>query len=147
MKETLKLIKQDIINYYKGIILAILSLFLLNSIFHEVCLGKIFFGIPCPACGITRAFFLLLQGKWKESIQMHPLLLPLLLFCFYLGFIKYFLKKSLHNINSYVIIWICLSFGVYIWRFPKLFPNIEPMKYYKENFLQFFLCFIKKLQN
>ena len=133
MKDSLTLIKNDIKKYYKGFLLVILYFVLLQICFGQICPGKILFGLPCPACGMTRAFFLLLQGNLNASFQMHPLLLPFLFFCLCFIFIKYFLKKSLHFINIYIIIGLLLLVFVYIYRFLIYFPNTEPMTYYKQN--------------
>ena len=35
-------------------------------------------GHPCPACGVTRAGFLLLHGKYPEAFAMHPLFILLI---------------------------------------------------------------------
>ncbi len=39
---------------------------------HTVCIFKNITGIPCPACGSTRATILLLHGNIWESILMNP---------------------------------------------------------------------------
>ncbi|MGL5702740.1 MAG: DUF2752 domain-containing protein [Cetobacterium sp.] len=31
------------------------------------------FGIPCPTCGITRAFISLINFNFKEAFRFHPL--------------------------------------------------------------------------
>jgi len=30
-------------------------------------------GLPCPGCGLTRAFVCLGHGRWHESLHWHPL--------------------------------------------------------------------------
>ncbi|MEZ5403947.1 MAG: DUF2752 domain-containing protein [Bryobacteraceae bacterium] len=38
-------------------------------------------GLPCPLCGITRAFVALSSGQWWEALTLHPfvfLVLPVL---------------------------------------------------------------------
>lgn len=48
---------------------------ILNRFFNVnilVCPTKLLFGIPCPGCGITRAFNLLLNGEIKEAFMMNP---------------------------------------------------------------------------
>ena len=44
-------------------------------------------GIPCPACGMTRAWLTLLHGDWRGAFFYHPLfpLAPLLLFFLFYG--------------------------------------------------------------
>lgn len=37
------------------------------------CPLKLFFGIPCPLCGITRAFFALFSGDIAGAFYYHPL--------------------------------------------------------------------------
>lgn len=71
-------IKYYIKNYGLAILLIIISMKVLNTIFGQVCLSKIFFGIPCPACGMTRAFLYLLQGRFLDSFHMNPMLLPVI---------------------------------------------------------------------
>ena len=56
------------------------------------CAFKTLFGIDCPICGFQRAFFLLLQGRFTNSFQMYPPLIPCLLFLLVIGI--YLVKKE-----------------------------------------------------
>jgi hypothetical protein len=38
-----------------------------------VCLSRRLFHIPCPACGLTRAFAHLAKGEWRAALTLHPL--------------------------------------------------------------------------
>jgi hypothetical protein len=38
-----------------------------------VCLSRRLFHLPCPGCGLTRAFAHLAKGEWRAAITMHPL--------------------------------------------------------------------------
>lgn len=40
------------------------------------CLLKLATGLPCPACGMTRASLRLLHGDLRGSFLLHPLALP-----------------------------------------------------------------------
>ena len=52
----------------------IISLFLLFLWFIGYqCPLLFFFGIPCPFCGMTRAFLCVLNGNIPESFYFHPL--------------------------------------------------------------------------
>lgn len=39
----------------------------------SICLFRNVTGIPCPGCGMTRAFALLARGDWRAALAMHPL--------------------------------------------------------------------------
>jgi Protein of unknown function (DUF2752) len=40
---------------------------------NAVCLTRRFLGIPCPGCGLTRAFGHLAKGEWNAALLAHPL--------------------------------------------------------------------------
>lgn len=46
-----------------------------GSIAHlpSVCPFYQLTGLPCPGCGLTRAFVCLGHGQWRESLHWHPL--------------------------------------------------------------------------
>lgn len=50
--------------------------FLIGKI--QLCVFRLFTGLPCPGCGLTHAGLALLKGDWRASLQYHPLLLPIL---------------------------------------------------------------------
>lgn len=140
IKEWIELLKK----YWVGIVLFIIVMIIMNLIFGTVCFSTILFGIPCPACGITRAALLLLTGHFRESFQMHPLLLLVIL-----GFIIYpIIKNKLKNygffVKIYVIICILIFVSFYIYRMNRYFPNVEPMVYRPDNYFHNILVLIHK---
>jgi hypothetical protein len=38
-----------------------------------VCPTALFFGIPCPGCGLTRATLALFRGDIRQALALHPL--------------------------------------------------------------------------
>lgn len=40
---------------------------------HALCFSRRFLGIPCPGCGLTRAFAHLAKGEWSAALAAHPL--------------------------------------------------------------------------
>ena len=45
-----------------------------------LCPFRLMTGLPCPTCGLTRAFCFLAHGRIAESLQYHWLGAPLILF-------------------------------------------------------------------
>lgn len=72
-----KLIRQH------AIILSVLALFVLYLTVSGVhCPIYYLLGIPCPTCGMTRAYISFFHGNFSKAMQYHPLFLlaPVLLF-------------------------------------------------------------------
>ncbi len=94
-----------------------------------VCFSKVLYGIPCPACGTTRAFMLVLGGRIKEAILFNPNIIFIIAFyLFYPIILLYDLiysKKLLIKIYSkaietlkYKAVYIPLIiFEVLIWAY------------------------------
>jgi len=40
---------------------------------NSICLMRRFLGLPCPGCGMTRAFAHLAKGEWAAAAKDHPL--------------------------------------------------------------------------
>ena len=129
---------------WKGLLAVIFVFVLLKICFGKICPGKIFTGFPCPACGTTRAFILLCKGKVLESINMQPMLLPLGVLCLWYLIEEYIVEKQLRNWKKYVIFALVFSFGTYFVRMYLLFPNIEPMEYYKNNLIEHLLVWVRQ---
>ena len=49
---------------------------LLALVPFSTCIVKITTGLPCPACGMTRASLRLLRGDLPGSVALHPLAIP-----------------------------------------------------------------------
>lgn len=48
--------------------------------FHIVCPSRFLTGIPCPGCGMTRAFLALLRGDFAAAAHRNILAFPLFAF-------------------------------------------------------------------
>lgn len=60
---------------YLGLIL----IFLLYTKLNISCLFKNMFNLPCPSCGMTRAFIAILSLKFQKAIYYNILSIPLFL--------------------------------------------------------------------
>lgn len=130
MNELIELLKK----YWVGIVFCAIAIIIINSIFGTVCYSTILFGIPCPACGMTRAAVLMLTGHFKESFRMHPLLL-LVVFEFAIYPI---IKRKLINYRFFikinVIMCMVIFVSYYVYRMKMFYPNVEPMVYNQDNY-------------
>ncbi len=81
-------------------------------------------GIPCPGCGMTRAWLSLLRGDFSGAFHAHPLFwtLPFLVLLFL--FAGRMPKKT---VLILAVLTGVLFAGVYIVRMVLYFPHEEPM--------------------
>lgn len=106
--------KRVLFVYGIGILLAFLAY---NMPIFIPCIWKWITGIPCPACGLTRAFLLASQFHIVEAIQMNLLFLPL-----FIGVVTYFIcavvelrsdKNAIKWLNSILIKkWVIALFAL-----------------------------------
>lgn len=88
------------------------------------CPFKATFSIPCPGCGMTRAFLALLHGNLSLSLQWHALLIPS--FFFLLLYILLWWKniERFKKSNQWIIIsWSLLMIVYWLWRVLFVFPH------------------------
>ncbi len=111
----------------------------INILWGTVCYSVLLFGIPCPFCGITRATKLLLQGQFKASFIMHPLLILVILGVTLYTILNIILNKSMVFIKFYVIICIIIFFIFYLYRMKTYYPYQEPMVYREDNLLSYIM--------
>ncbi len=120
MKGYLTQAKKDLKKYWYLLIL-IFFLVMLRIFSVENCLIHLVFKIPCPGCGLTRAYLSLFKGNVIKAFEFHPLfLLPLMaLFLFPLR------NKKWSIFKNYLLWWIINSLFIicYIIRLSfSLFP-------------------------
>lgn len=107
------------------IALVLLGVFLLDG---NLCVYKRTLGIPCPGCGMTRAFISLAKLDIRAAFYYHPLfILPVLLAVLFLFKNRFAAKVYKSNRFWLAILFIVLS--VYLYRMVTLFPDQAPMDF------------------
>lgn len=127
------------------LIIAGLGVYSLLTGKFQLCIFRIFTGLPCPGCGLTRAFILLLRGKILTSFHYHLLLIPVLftlLTAVTVFIAKFFQKENtvrkgvftfflkLDSSKYFYGTMFILLFLYYIYRMITFFPaGPDPMTY------------------
>lgn len=84
----------------------------------RVCVFRAVFSIPCPFCGMTRAYLSLLNLDIVGAFQYHPLFLFIPIFLFFAFHYK-MLKISSKTANIIIILGALIIFSTYIIRIAK----------------------------
>lgn len=108
----------------KGLTIIAAIILALWSFSGTSCIFRSIIGLPCPACGMTRATIGLMKGNVSWAFKMNPavFLVPIV-------FLFLFLEKAL-NINISFKWWMacCIIIAViYVVRMILFFPQAEPM--------------------
>lgn len=136
MKNVWKRIGVDLKQFLPIALLVALAWAIINCLFGAVCPSVLIAGLPCPGCGITRALFCFLTGKWKEAFWYNPLLILWIAGGVYFLFMRYVLGKKTKKIGIYFVAIILLSVVVYGIRMYLFFPSKEPLIYYDGNLIE-----------
>lgn len=124
---------------YGGIVLYIV-LFLLYGISMIVMTGGLcpfqgMLGIPCPACGSTRAILLLIKGDLAGSLNMNPMALLFLLCIMNEIRVCYFKRGDPKKAMILLCVTVLISVLVYFVRMKLYFPFREPYLIEKRSLL------------
>ncbi len=89
----------------------ILGIYIFLSLkFRIYCPIKKLTGIPCPACGSTRAVLALLRGDFKAYLSFNPFAVPLLFVVLGFCHIGLFKRRSLAVV---LMLSVCISAFIY----------------------------------
>lgn len=138
-KPAIDLLKKDCKNYYKQVLVAIAVFLVFDFLFDNFCPLLLCTGIPCPACGLTRASILLLSGHFYDAFFMHPLIYPILVFLVYFIIMRYGLSRKVSYAKGILAALILIGLLLYAYRMIHYFPGNAPMQYEPVNMARFLL--------
>lgn len=134
-KKSCEIFKNDFKGIWGGGLAFLAYSFIANTFLDRYCPLTLVSGLPCPACGMTRASVLLLKGHFIDALIMHPMVLSFfalfIAFCLF-RYVLYIDTKLLINLLFFVIITGLL---VYVLRMLYIFPDRAPMVFYSDNYI------------
>ena len=101
--------------WFLGIFIAFLAVYILMMLFNTTCIIKFIFGIPCPGCGLTRAWISVFRLDFSSAFEFHPLFWAVPIVFYY---IIYDLEPTKSKILNYgvPILLVCGFFVVWLIR-------------------------------
>lgn len=136
-----ELLKKDMKTVFPVSTIIIVIIAAENFFLGKICPMRMLTGMPCPGCGLTRAFLLLLQGKVREATAMHPFWIAVLLLFFIFIGSRYWIsdEENRNRINRQLVrMSVIVLIGMVLYYFYRMFtvyPGVEPMVYDKENLI------------
>ncbi len=110
IKKVIRRLTQDIWDYKVGLLVAAGYLLLSLLIFGELCPVKIWFHIPCPGCGLTRASLFFFMGQWEMYWYTNPTAVLWIALILYACIRRYVLGKKV----KYGLLLLCVVCGITI---------------------------------
>ena len=130
--------KSFVMFLFIGIVSLLFSLIFKRS----PCLFLNLTGIPCPSCGMTRAYISLFRGNIFQAFYYHPLFLaPFVIIIM----MQEKIRANKKLFNGLVIFLTAIIFVVYVIRLILLFPEKEPLVFFSDAILPKFYRFIKSV--
>ncbi len=132
-----ELLKKDIREHWKAAAFMLAAVIVLTGCFKGACISRIITGLPCPACGMTRAALLFFAGRWQESFRLQPFFAAFLAGIFFFAVERYLMRrrKASRLLVCYAYAMLAASLIFYGYRMVRYFPHTPPMTYDRDNLL------------
>ena len=106
---------------------------IVHSVFDAFCPLRVFMGIPCAGCGLTRAAIYLLQGRVSGAMYMNPSIFPILFFLLYCGYFRYIRGTAVKRFGLLLGLLVAGMLVIYGCRMYRYFPDRAPYVYQSNN--------------
>ena len=124
----------------------VLYIIIARLVTKSLCIAKVVLGVPCPGCGMTRAYESVFRLQLSAAMWWHPLFwyLPVIA-------IVYIIKLSTCGKNeakwfiTFMVASTALLITVYAVRMILFFPHTEPFTINYHSFTVRIICFFSNL--
>lgn len=130
IREAVLAIVRDLKRVWPAIMVFSLYFLVGRRFLYSLCPSVIFTGFPCPGCGLTRATFCILRGRFADAWYLNPFAYAVLVFCICFAVRRYLLHKETKSLVKWMIIILIGMVVFYIYRMIRYFPGEAPMSYY-----------------
>lgn len=134
MKEYIKLLIKFIKKNYIILLLFLSYVSITYILKIPNCLTKATFGLPCPACGLTRAGFSVLRLDFRSAIFYNPCIFLLPFVMWVIVFKEKKIEGKLYKSRIFWTIILTIFIGVYLYRMFTVYPNY-PLDYLENNLI------------
>ena len=131
---------KDIKSLWFAFFLLMLYNVIVRKVFHAFCPQLILTGFPCAGCGMTRAVFYILTGRFTRGMKLNPAAPLWILFLGWLCINRYLRGVRSVNTSLWLGLVCAVTFGIYLYRMMHFFPGEPPMVYYRNNVLRGFFA-------
>lgn len=148
-------LKKDIKTYYKGVLTAGICIILMDILFGHMCPMVLLTGLPCPACGLTRAGLYVMTFQLNKAWQMNPVIYPIALFLLYFIICRYLLGRPVWGWQGMLWSILVILLMVYMYRMASGFtietesanynPSLSTVVYHWDNALNLLYRMIKHI--
>ena len=138
IRSSAKLLWTDIKNIKWAVICIIACFIFLYILFGSICLIAGLTGFPCPACGLTRAGFLVLTLDFRGAWEMQPFIFPIILWLA-AAFVQRYVCLRARLFGWMKWVGILLIYGMivfYVISMCRYFPDRAPYIYHSDNLIQ-----------
>lgn len=137
-------LKKDIRDFYPAVIAFLIYNVIVRNLFHAYCPFLITTGFPCPGCGMTRAMFYLLTGRFERGMSLNPAA-PLWIAFFICFFVERYLRgRTPKYMKILLAVIVLVTTGIYLYRMMHSFPGSPPLVFYRNNLISRALRFVRR---
>lgn len=148
MKEKISLIFSRILKDIKALSIGIgaylVYRFFTLKLWGSSCPMVLLCGIPCPGCGLTRAFKYFFSFQFSNAFQINATVFIWIPFLIWIFICRYILNKNYRFTDFIFVFFILVSLFYYTYMMIEWYPNRIPYVHTNRNLMHYTLNLLLK---